>query len=45
MQDGLVSIDADGDGTADYGLMLDGLDAFDAGVTGWIALPEGWELS
>ncbi|WP_092865963.1 calcium-binding protein [Albimonas pacifica] len=44
MEAGLVTLDADGDGIADHGLLLEGLGAFDAARTGWIVLPEPWEF-
>lgn len=45
MQDGLVSIDSNGDGIADWGLRLDGLDSFKASQTHWIAVPDWWDFS
>ncbi|GHF36781.1 calcium-binding protein [Seohaeicola zhoushanensis] len=45
MNNGLVTIDATGDGIADYGLMLDGLTNFKSAQTNWIALPDGWDFS
>ncbi|MDF2233823.1 hypothetical protein P2H44_14780 [Albimonas sp. CAU 1670] len=45
MEDGLVAIDDGGDGIADYGLMLEGLGAFDLSDTSWIALPEPWAFA
>lgn len=45
MKDGLVSIDQEGDGIADFGLLLDGLNTFRAAQTGWIELPEWWDFS
>jgi Ca2+-binding RTX toxin-like protein len=45
MKDGLVSIDQEGDGIADFGLFLDGLNTFRAAQTDWIALPEWWDFS
>jgi len=44
MQNGLVAIDSNGDGIADWGLELDGLDSFKAAKTNWIALPDWWDF-
>jgi len=45
MQAGLVSIDSNGDGVAEWGLELEGLTQFKAARTDWIALPEWWDFS
>ncbi|MGD9864629.1 MAG: calcium-binding protein [Pseudodonghicola sp.] len=44
MENGFVSIDVNGDGVADRGLYLEGLDSIDAGNTDWIYLPDGYDL-
>lgn len=44
MEDGYVSIDLNGDGIADRGLYLEGLDSIAVGNTDWILLPEEYEL-
>lgn len=45
MENGLVTIDENGDGVADAGLMLEGLTTISPRQTDWIALPDGWDFN
>jgi len=44
MDNGYVSIDVNGDGVADRGIYLEGLDSIPVGNTDWLFLPDGYDL-
>ncbi|MDF1716076.1 MAG: hypothetical protein P1U75_05310 [Antarcticimicrobium sp.] len=43
MENGIVEIDNDGDGEADLGIKLEGMDTF-GGKTNWLVLPDGFDF-
>ncbi|MCB1340243.1 MAG: hypothetical protein KDK24_04080 [Pseudooceanicola sp.] len=45
MRNGMVSIDDNGDGKADWGVLLEGLGTIKASNTDWILLPDWWDFS
>lgn len=44
MENGAVEIDRNGDGEAEYGILLDGLGSFSATDTSWLILPDGFDF-
>ncbi len=44
MDNGIVEIDNNGDGEADLGIKLDGMDTF-GGKPGWLVLPDGYDFA
>ncbi|MDX2483615.1 MAG: hypothetical protein QNK42_08130 [Pseudodonghicola sp.] len=44
MQNGIVEVDNNGDGKADLGIMLEGMDSF-GGKLNWLILPDGFDFA